>query len=206
MRNANIRRDGASGQSQSRQCRSLAKQRDCGNSRTHRTANERLIEGHKGGARWSTAQVQGVSKLNSVSRQCKSGCDRWFILSVHVFEAKQLDECIADSDLAAAACFGLSPVSSRTTTLVSTAVMTSHYLASNRITHLRRRLRFAFGPQTAGDLVEISFREAVRGTQQNSIAGFFDGELRARRPGSGSSYVLGEDDLALSGEPSGFHR
>ena len=81
------------------QRRLLAAHRDFGNARTHRTANERVIEGHKGDARWSTAQVQGVSKLNSMSRQCKSGCDRWFILSVHVFEAKQLDECIADSAL-----------------------------------------------------------------------------------------------------------
>ena len=43
--------------------------------------------------------------------------------------------------------------------------------------HLRYGLRFALGPQAAGDLIETGFREAAGGTQQNSIDRFFDCEL-----------------------------
>jgi len=40
--------------------------------------------------------------------------------------------------------------------------------------HLRYSLRFAPWTQAAGDLIETGFRKAAGGTQQNSIAGFFD--------------------------------
>jgi hypothetical protein len=62
--------------------------------------------------------------------------------------------------------------------------MTPHYLPSNSSTHLRGRFRFPFGPQTAGDIVEIGYGETHSGTQQNAIAGFFDSELSARSPGT----------------------
>src|ERR1035437_9965298 len=112
----------------------------------------------------------------------------------------------ASRDLAAAACLGSSCVSSRTTTSVSTAVMTPHHLTSNSRTHLRQRLRFAFGPQTADDLVEIGYQKTDGGTQQNALTGFFDGELRAGAHRPGNAYGLGQDDLAFGGEPGGFHR
>src|ERR1039458_5169058 len=74
------------------------------------------------------------------------------------------------------------------------------------ISRLPLRFQFSFGPQTADDLVEIGFRERTSRTQQNAGARFFDGELRARAPRPGSAYRLGQDDLALGGEPGGFHR
>src|SRR5471030_1359717 len=106
----------------------------------------------------------------------------------------------ANRDCAAAACLGSSPVSSRTRTLVSIAIMTSNHLAPNGITHLRQSCRFVFRPQTADDLVELGSGKEAGGTQQNSIAGFFHRELSARSPGTGSTYILGHDDLALGGQ------
>jgi len=50
--------------------------------------------------------------------------------------------------------------------------MTPNHLASNGSTHLRRRFRFALGPQTAGDLVKIGCGKTWGGMQQNSIAAF----------------------------------
>jgi len=47
-----------------------------------------------------------------------------------------------------AACPGSSPVNSRTTTLVSTAVMASKHLAPYRGIHLRERFRLPFERQT----------------------------------------------------------
>src|SRR5258708_7370511 len=111
----------------------------------------------------------------------------------------------ANRDRAAAACLRSSPVSNRTSTLVSTAIMAPNHLASNGGTHLRGRFRFAFGPQTAGDVVEIGFRETAGGTQQNSTPGFFHDELGARYPGTGSTDILGQDNLAFGGERGGFH-
>jgi hypothetical protein len=84
--------------------------------------------------------------------------------------------------------------------------MTPNHLASNGGTHLHERFRFAFGLKTTGDLVETSSRETARGAQQNSIPGFFNGEFSAWRPGAGNAYILGQDDLALCGEPGSFHR
>ena len=52
----------------------------------------------------------------------------------------------ANRDRAAASCLGSSPVSSRTKTLVSTAVMTLLHFAANGGTHLCDRFRLAFGP------------------------------------------------------------
>jgi len=63
--------------------------------------------------------------------------------------------------------------------------------------YLRNGLRFALGPQAAGDLIESGLREPAGGAQQNSIAGFFDGEFSTRHPGSGRAYVLRQDDLAF---------
>src|ERR1035438_6208731 len=92
---------------------------------------------------------------------------------------------------AAAACLGSSPVSSRTTTLVSTAVMASHYFPANGGAHLRGCLRFAIGPQTTGHFVEIGFGETCSGAEQNSVAGFFDCEFRSRPPGPGNTDTFG---------------
>jgi hypothetical protein len=47
--------------------------------------------------------------------------------------------------------------------------MTPNHLASNGSTHLPERFRFAFGPKTAGDIVEIGSRKTSGGTQQNSL-------------------------------------
>jgi hypothetical protein len=69
--------------------------------------------------------------------------------------------------------------------------MTPHHLAPNGRMHLRYGLRLALAPQAAGYLIETGFREAASGTQQNSIAGFFDSEFGTRRPGSGGADVLG---------------
>src|SRR5260370_38608506 len=66
-----------------------------------------------------------------------------------------------NKDRAAASCLASSPVSSRTSTLVSTAVMTSNHLAVNSITHLREGLRFTFGPQAPADVFEIIARETA---------------------------------------------
>src|SRR5450432_293210 len=90
----------------------------------------------------------------------------------------------ANRACAAAACLGSSPVSSRTSTLVSTAVMTPIHLAPDGSTHLRKGCRFAFRPQTAGNVVEIGLGKEAGGTKQNSTAGLFNGELGARSPGT----------------------
>jgi len=84
--------------------------------------------------------------------------------------------------------------------------MAPNYLALYGSFDPRRRYRFALGPQTAGDLVEIGLGETGSGAQQNPIARFFDGELRTRSPGSGSPHGFGQHDLTLGGEPGGFHR
>jgi hypothetical protein len=83
--------------------------------------------------------------------------------------------------------------------------MTPDHPALNRGMHLRERFRFAFGPQTAGDLVETGFGEPAGGTQQYALPGLFNGEFGAWRPSSRSTYVLGQDDLTARGEPGGFH-
>jgi hypothetical protein len=57
--------------------------------------------------------------------------------------------------------------------------------------------RFAFGLKTAGDLVKIGSGKTPGWTQQKSIAAFFDGELSARSPGTGSTYALGQNDLSF---------
>src|SRR5216684_3750814 len=97
----------------------------------------------------------------------------------------------ANSDRAAAACLRSSSVSSRTRTLVSTAIITPNHLTSNGRPHLREGFRFTFGPQTACDLAEIDPGETAGGAKQNSITGFFDGKLCAGYPGTGSTNVLG---------------
>jgi hypothetical protein len=83
--------------------------------------------------------------------------------------------------------------------------MTPNHLALTGSVHLRHSFRLAFGTQTAGDLLQIRFWKGAGGAKQNSIAGFFDRELGARPPQAGSTYVLGQDNLALGGEPGGFH-
>jgi hypothetical protein len=83
--------------------------------------------------------------------------------------------------------------------------MAPDYLASNGAIHLRGRFRFAFRPQTACHLVQISFGETAGSAQQNAIARFFNRELRAGRPSSGSPYCRGQNNLALSREPDSFH-
>src|ERR1035437_9640547 len=117
-----------------------------------------------------------------------------------------LNNAAANRDRAAAACFGSSSVSNRTTTLVSTAIMTPNHLAFHSGAHLRGRFQFTFGPQTADHLIELGFGETNSGTQQNAIAGLFHGELRAWAPRAGNAYCLRQHDLALGGEPGGFHR
>jgi hypothetical protein len=100
-----------------------------------------------------------------------------------------------------AACFGLSSVNRRTTTLVSTAITAPNHFPSDSGSHLSRCLRFACGPQTAGDLVESRFGETPGGAQQNSIFCFFDRKLSARSPGPGGAYRFGQNDLALARNP-----
>src|ERR1035437_9847554 len=111
----------------------------------------------------------------------------------------------ANRDLAAAVCVGSSSVSNQTTTLVSTAIMSPPHLAFDSGAHLRQRLRFAFGPQAADDLVEIGYRKTDGWTQQNALTGFFDGKLRAHAPRSRSTYGFRQHNLPLGGEPGGFH-
>jgi hypothetical protein len=150
----------------------------------------------------------------------RAASDGRLILGVHVFQAEQLRRThpvssitvfaiqmgpAANRDRAAAACLGSSPVSRRTSTLVSTAIMTPDHLASDGGAHLRWRFRFISRPQTAGDLVKIGSGETAGGSQHNSISGLFDDELRARYPGSGSTYVLGQDDPAFGRKPCNRH-
>ncbi len=61
--------------------------------------------------------------------------------------------------------------------------MTPNHLASDGGTHLRGRFRFAFGPKTAGDVVQIGFGKTP-GAQQNTIAAFYASELYVRLRGT----------------------
>src|SRR5438105_9007724 len=71
----------------------------------------------------------------------------------------------ANKDRAAASCGASSPVSSLTTTSVSTAVMASHHFPVDSCAHLCECLRFSFGPQTPCHLVEISLGKTAGWTQ-----------------------------------------
>jgi hypothetical protein len=84
--------------------------------------------------------------------------------------------------------------------------MASHYFPDNGSTHLRGRFRFAPGPQTAGHLFEIGIDEMGGRAEQDSVAGFFDFEFRARPPSPRFPDALRHNDLALGRKPCGFHR
>jgi hypothetical protein len=91
-------------------------------------------------------------------------------------EAKTASRGLLLMNRAAASCFGSSPVSRRTNTLVSTAIMASRHFPANGGAHLHGRFRFAPWPQTAGDLFEIRIGKVRHGTEQNSFPSFFDRE------------------------------
>jgi hypothetical protein len=82
--------------------------------------------------------------------------------------------------------------------------MPPHYLAGNGAVHLSGRLGLAAKPQTADYLIEVDGGEPASRPQQNSIAGFFDGEFRTRLPSAGIPDRFGQNDLAFCRKPCGF--
>jgi hypothetical protein len=68
------------------------------------------------------------------------------------------------------------PINSRTTTLVSTTVMTSDYFVLSGGAHLSHCFRLALGRQTAGDLLDIRFWKGAGGPQERP-AGMFLGRM-----------------------------
>jgi len=90
----------------------------------------------------------------------------------------------ANEARATASCFKSSPTSRRTNTSVSSAIVPSHHLASDGSTYPRGRFRFAAGPQTAGDLLQVRGGETSGGTRRNPV-------VRAISPGLGTTYALG---------------
>ena len=79
---------------------------------------------------------------------------------------------------------GSSPFSSRTRTLVSTAIMTPAHFARNGSIHFRDGRSLACGPKTAGHFVDASFEEPPGGTECKIPSGTTAYAARAprRRP------------------------
>src|SRR5262249_12265167 len=76
-----------------------------------------------------------------------------------------------------------SSASRRTTTLVSTAVMTPLHFPANCRLHLSERFGFTFVAQTANDVFQFGLRKRARRAQEDAIAGLFNGEFGAGSPG-----------------------
>src|ERR1035438_803678 len=112
---------------------------------------------------------------------------------------------LANKRRAAAACFGSSPVSSRTRTLVSTAITPPPHFPADGSAHLRGRFRPRLGPEASGHFCEIAHREALRRPQHNPVARLFDRKLHARPPSPGIPNTLRQNDLPLGGKPRGLH-
>src|SRR3984885_12441605 len=102
---------------------------------------------------------------------------------------------VVNSSRATADCFGSSPVSSRTSTLVSTAFMATLHLAADSCVHVGERFGFAFLLPAASHLVDSGPRKSAGWPQENAILSFLNGELSTRSPGARGPDFLGQDEL-----------